>query len=176
MSTTTPDKFTAFIPPELDGEVVVFLTGMRINKWWRPSHWLPVFMAMGGMLSELRASPELGLLGHHAWFGQTMIVLQYWRSHQHLEDYARAKQRRHMPAWVRFMKRIGVGGDVGIWHETYLVRPGNYETVYVNMPAFGLAAATEPVAITRRTDSAMARIDAGRASARQSEKHEADAA
>ena len=36
---------------------------------------------------------------------------------------------------------MGSNGDVGIWHETYLIEPGQYENVYNNMPAFGLAAA-----------------------------------
>ena len=29
-------------------------------------------------------------------------------------------------------------GTVGIWHETYRVHQGDYENVYVNMPAFGV--------------------------------------
>jgi hypothetical protein len=36
---------------------------------------------------------------------------------------------------------VGTDGTVGIWHETYLARPGSYENVYVNMPAFGLGKA-----------------------------------
>lgn len=31
----------------------------------------------------------------------------------------------------------------GIWHETFLVRAGEYEAVYGNMPAHGLAKASE---------------------------------
>ena len=34
-----------------------------------------------------------------------------------------------------------MNGDVGIWHETYRVRPGDYENVYLNMPEFGLGKA-----------------------------------
>ncbi len=29
----------------------------------------------------------------------------------------------------------------GIWHETYLVRAGEYEAIYGNMPPFGLGRA-----------------------------------
>lgn len=36
---------------------------------------------------------------------------------------------------------VGTNGDVGIWHETYTIGAGAYESVYVNMPAFGLGAA-----------------------------------
>ena len=42
---------------------------------------------------------------------------------------------------LRFNKAVGSNGDVGIWHETYLIEPGQYENVYNNMPAYGLAAA-----------------------------------
>jgi hypothetical protein len=35
----------------------------------------------------------------------------------------------------------------GIWHETFLVRAGEYEAVYGNMPAHGLAHAAELVRI-----------------------------
>ena len=31
-------------------------------------------------------------------------------------------------------------GDVGIWHETYVIGPGQYENIYNNMPPFGLGA------------------------------------
>ncbi len=47
------------------------------------------------------------------------------------------------PAWSAFNKAIGTSGDVGIWHETYVIAPGKYENVYVNMPPFGLGRAGE---------------------------------
>jgi Domain of unknown function (DUF4188) len=53
-------------------------------------------------------------------------------------DYAKARDAEHLPAWREFNRRVGNNGDVGIWHETYIVKRGNYENVYSNMPAFGL--------------------------------------
>jgi hypothetical protein len=35
---------------EMDGEFVVFLIGMRINKPWKVHKWLPVFLGMPKML------------------------------------------------------------------------------------------------------------------------------
>src|SRR6266571_4170144 len=49
---------------EMEGEFVVFLIGMRINKPWKIHKWLPVFLAMPRMLKELEAHPESGFLGH----------------------------------------------------------------------------------------------------------------
>ena len=49
---------------EYEGELVVFLIGMRINKPWRPDLWLPVFSAMPRMLAELSRDPDSGLMGY----------------------------------------------------------------------------------------------------------------
>jgi hypothetical protein len=48
-----------------------------------------------------------------------------------------------MPAWAAFNRAVGNNGSVGVWHETYEVAPGHYESIYVNMPRWGLAAAGE---------------------------------
>jgi Domain of unknown function (DUF4188) len=50
----------------MEGEFVVFLIGMRINKPWKIHKWLPVFLAMPRMLKELRANPDAGFLGDTA--------------------------------------------------------------------------------------------------------------
>ena len=144
---------------QLDGEVVVFLIGMRINKLWKIHKWLPVALAMPRMLKELEKSPDLGFLGAHTWFSRTVIVLQYWRSVEDLQAYAKNGDRAHLPAWAAFNKAIGKGGDVGVWHETYRTRAGDYETVYVNMPLFGLGKATKVVTASGRRESAAGRIN-----------------
>jgi len=143
---------------QVDGEAVVFLIGMRINKLWKIHKWLPVAMAMPRMLRELGQNPELGFLGSHSWFGRTVIVLQYWRSVEDLQAYAKNRDRAHLPAWAAFNRAVGKNGDVGIWHETYRVREGDYETVYANMPPFGLGKATKLTTATGRRESAAGRI------------------
>ncbi len=122
----------------VDGEFVVLLIGMRINRWWKLHRWLRVALSMGRMIRELEAHPELGYLGGEAWFGRTTIMVTYWRSMDQLLAYARSRSAEHLPAWRAFNQLIGTGGDVGIWHETYRVRPGDYESVYVNKPSFGI--------------------------------------
>ena len=121
---------------EMEGEFVVFLIGMRVNKPWKIHKWLPVLLAMPPMIKELQARPKSGFLGHT---GLGRIIVQYWRSFEHLEAYARSHDGLHWPAWVNFNKRVGGSrSDVGIWHETYLVKPGQYEAIYSGMPPFGL--------------------------------------
>jgi fumigallin biosynthesis monooxygenase-like protein len=124
----------------LDGDFVVFLIGMRVNKPWKVHRWLPVFLQMPKMLRELKARPDSGLLGATQGFLSTgPVVVQYWRSFEQLERYARDPGAEHLPAWRRFNQLVRGSGDVGIWHETYRVRAGEYETIYGNMPRVGLA-------------------------------------
>ena len=58
---------------------------------------------------------------------------------------------------MAFNKRIGSNGDVGIWHETYLVPAGRYESVYNNMPPIGLGEATSLVPAAGRNATAARR-------------------
>lgn len=153
MASIVPKRVTASI----EGDFVVFLIGMRINKPWKVHKWLPVFLAMPKMLKELERRPESGFLGHI--FGPKVIV-QYWRSFEHLEAYARDHDQLHWPAWVDFNSRVGRSrGDVGIWHETYQVRAGEYECVYSGMPPFGLAKASAQVDAVGALDSARGRLE-----------------
>ena len=50
----------------------------------------------------------------------------------------RSRDQKHWPAWVAFNKAVGTDGTVGIFHETYVVGAGAHETIYANMPPFGL--------------------------------------
>ena len=130
----------------VDGDFVVFLIGLRINKPWKLHRWLPVFMAMPTMLKELYRNPDLGFVHQESWFGRTTIMVQYWRSLEQLEQYAKNQSLNHLPAWAAFNKKIGSNGDVGIWHETYLCQQGSHQSVYNNMPRFGLAKFGEHIA------------------------------
>jgi len=47
---------------------------------------------------------------------------------------------------------------VGIWHESYLVEAGRYETIYGNMPVFGLAKASQHVPATGNRETARRRL------------------
>lgn len=143
---------------EFEGERAVFLIGMRINHYWKVHKWLPVARAMGRMIQEVEADKDCGFLHVEQWFGNPSIMVQYWRSFEELEQYAVDATREHRPAWSAFNRAVGTNGDVGIWHETYRVRPGDFECVYGNMPLFGLAKATRAVPATGRRESAPGRM------------------
>lgn len=138
---------TAVIPgrrgAHIDGDFVVFLIGARLDKL-HPIRSLRDLGGMRGMpymLKYLSEHPAKGLLAYET-YGLTMNV-QYWRSFEHLERFARDDSDPHLKIWRDYWKRVGTDQRSGIWHETYLVRAGEYEAIYGNMPTHGLAKAGE---------------------------------
>ena len=86
-----------------DQPFVVFLIGMRVNKWWRLDKWLPVASAVGPMLRTLFTHPEKGFL--HAEFFWNLhgpVLIQYWRSFENLKRFARQPSDPHVEAWKKF--------------------------------------------------------------------------
>jgi len=147
---------------QIEGDFVVFLIGMRINKFWKPHKWIPAARAMARMQKELamRGAEATGCLATtNAGPGMTV---QYWRSFEHLEAYAHAAESEHMPAWRAFNKAVGDSrGDVGIWHETYLVKAGQYESLYSGMPPSGLGKASTLVPAVGPMSKARDRLNGG---------------
>lgn len=133
MAKVIRERMTA---PQED-DLVVFLIGMRINNWFAIHRWLPVFLAMPKMLTELHVDRSLGFRSYQMWLARTVILVQYWESADKLMAYAKAKDSEHLPAWRAFNRAATKSDAVGIWHETYLVDKGRSENVYVNMPPFG---------------------------------------
>ncbi|MBB5358072.1 hypothetical protein HDE76_001278 [Rhodanobacter sp. ANJX3] len=142
----------------IEGDFVVFLIGMRINRPLKAHKWLPVIRAMPRMIEELYRQPELGFMHAEMWFSRTTIMVQYWRSMEQLLAYAKNKNAEHLPAWQAFNKTVGTDGTVGIWHETYAASPGTYENVYINMPDFGLGKAGTLQSATGGRQSAAGRL------------------
>jgi len=138
---------------------VVFLIGMQINKFWRFNKWVPVASAMGPMLQTLFTNPEKGFLHAEFYWNLTGLVsIQYWRSFENLENFARNPSDPHLGPWKKFNQAVGTNGIVGIWHETYTVNPNQFECIYGNMPRFGLAAAVEHVQAVGRRETARLRL------------------
>lgn len=133
-----PGRYTATTDRD---DVTVFLIGMRANRWWQLGRVARVARRMGPMLQHLAAHPEAGMLGSESWFGRTTVLLSYWESPEHLQRFAADRDAPHLSAWREFMRTAQGSGSVGVWHETYQVPVRDLEAVYVDMPAFGLAAA-----------------------------------
>ncbi|WP_078382460.1 DUF4188 domain-containing protein [Sutcliffiella halmapala] len=142
---------------ENNEDLVVFMIGMRVNKWWAIHKWLPVFLAMPSMIKELYTNKELGFLSMESFVNlRTIMLVQYWRSEEDLMAYARGQ--KHLKAWNDFNKKVGNNEAVGIFHETYLISEGKYESIYGNMPKFGLGKVFGNIPVTPATKSARNRL------------------
>ena len=157
MARVIPGRFTA----RIEEPFVVFLIGMRVNRFLAIRKWVPTAMAMVPMLRELQQNPQKALLGVEQFFyWPGTALVQYWRSFEDLETFARKPDDPHFPAWRRFNQTVGTDGSVGIWHETYVVEAGRHEAIY-NMLIFGLAKATEHVPAKGRLETARRRLRRG---------------
>ena len=86
MTRMIPGRFTA----QMDEPFVVFLIGMRINRLLAFNKWILTIRAMPPMLKELYQHPEKGFLGGEFFpYWRGPAVLQYWRSYEELERFAR---------------------------------------------------------------------------------------
>jgi hypothetical protein len=155
MTEINRDRVTA----ERDGGFVVFRVGMRVNKLWKLHRWIPFVRAMLKMLADLEADPDSGLLGYDPKVGiRNHEAVQYWRSFEELRAYALDPDERHSPAIRWANERMHESGNVGIWHETYLVQDGTYETMYENVPTRGLGRAGTVYPATERRRTAAGRL------------------
>ena len=97
---------------EIEGEFVLFLIGVRLNKPWK-LNWLPLLGQCRVCARNSTKSPNLGMMHYRVHFGfpNTMVV-QYWRSFEQLTAYAQDRIQLHLPAWSAFNKAISNNGDV----------------------------------------------------------------
>src|SRR4051794_23494868 len=127
---------------DVEGNFVVFVIGARVGNPVRSWRAVPLLMQMQRMLADLERDPEKGLL---AYRGKGLTIVQYWRSFEHLERFARDPDDRHAKAWREWFRRAQhKNAAAGIWHETFKVRAGEYEAIYQNMPVAGLLKAGTP--------------------------------
>lgn len=153
------DIFRGRYTAQIEGPFVVFLIGMRINRLLAVHKWLPVARAMGPMVQHLMEHKELGLLHAQTYaYWRGVALVQYWRSFEQLECFARDPALQHLDAWKRFNQAVGPDGSVGIWHETYVVQANQYECIYGNMPQMGLALAGTHLAATGARETAKRRM------------------
>lgn len=157
----TAQIFNGRYTAHIEGDFVIFMIGARINSWRKLFKLGWIGEANNAMYRVLGANPEYGYLGGESFTRNRFresINITYWRSYEHLERFARNQDDPHLEAWRRFNREIANDGSFGIWHETYLVKAGNYECIYGNMPRFGLAKATTHLPMTGRKQSARGRL------------------
>ena len=143
---------------QLDGDFVVFLIGAEYRDETQAEAGA-LLMAMIDMLAELEQDPSKGLLGYQVFGALGGVIVQYWRSFEALEEYAKNPDAKHAPVW-RAWNQLGSGerSGSGIWHETFKVAAGGYEALYQNMPLTGLQKAGTAVTVTEARETARQRL------------------
>jgi hypothetical protein len=159
-----PNASGSFGEKPADQGVVVFLLGARINH---PLGILAPGAAELGkhasaMYRELTSSAamqkEFGLIGASSLTNNVdeskneLITLMYFRDYEGLHKYAHSTL--HRQAWDWWNRQVKGGDDakakgtegvnqvrhISIWHETYVVPKGNWETIYAQSEPTGLGA------------------------------------
>ena len=121
--------------------LVVFHLGVRINHPLGPlapgvkeigEH----FNAMTESMSQRR--DEFGMLSTTMWrstereTNNNLMMIAYFRDIQDLNRFAHDKVHREGWDWYHnFAKKSG-NKHIGIYHETFVASPGQYETIYVD--------------------------------------------
>ena len=125
---------------EIDGEYVVYINGMRLNKLRALPNYLRAGLEAARMFERLEADPDSGFLGYlPAYVGlRSGAAIQYWRSLEDVRRFARDPDGPHVPAWRWYDEGVSDGGGLGFWAELYVVKEGSFETFYRNVPPTGL--------------------------------------
>ena len=114
-------------------DLVVIYLGMRANTL----RGFKTLVSFGPKIQKSVGENPDGLLLHEnlffALFPPHAGMRQYWRDFESLERWARTGV--HAEWWKSFLENRG---GAGFWHETYF-RGGQVESVYIDMPAVGLA-------------------------------------
>jgi hypothetical protein len=143
----------------VDGDFVVFLIGAELRDADQAGPVAQLLVSMVDMLTELEQDPTKGLLGYQVYGDVGGVIVQYWRSFEALESYAKNPDARHAPVWRAWNKLSeGEVGCAAIWHETYEVSAGRYEALYQNMPVTGLQKAGSALTVTAARASARERV------------------
>ena len=145
---------------DLEGEFLVFVIELQIHKWWLFWRWYPAVRAMTQMLFELLEKKEYGLLSFDYWnVLHRQLFVMYWRSYEHMHDWALNKNATHIPGWKMLNQLMKDHPDIiGFWHESYVVQPYQYESFYRNVPTMGLGKAGKLTPIKGRMSTAAARL------------------
>ena len=124
--------------PETVRELCLVRLGIQVKS---VSAWLFARRLRAEILASARAAAAggSGLLSSESFamainhFG----VFQYWRSFDELEDWVRRPP--HSEWWRKAVERMRKRRDIGVYHEAFLVRAADIESIYMNCDPAGLA-------------------------------------
>ena len=125
--------------PEGVSELVLLRMGLRALKWTAWGHIKR--LANEVERASARAITEKAGLLHSErvrFEGRHLGFLQYWSGFDALEAWARREP--HSAWWRSAVERMRSRGDIGVYHEAYIVARDGAESIYMNCPPTGLSA------------------------------------
>ena len=145
-STAFPDEEGRFGNKPADSEVVVFLIGTRVNH---PLGLLaPGAKKIGDYFSSMvkdleEHADKFGFLGMTSWVNNStratnneLLDVCYFRTTEGLHKFAHSKY--HREGWDWWNKTVKEHPHLSIYHETYHVPKGHWESIYVNSHISGI--------------------------------------
>lgn len=141
---------------QIDGDFCVFHIGLILNGDVPSKEMMDIGDAFEAMTRELEANPEkYGYLGSANYISANprtdpFFVVQYWRSQEHLNANARERMAKHFPSMSWSSEAMKASAHGGFSHESFTVRAGEYEAIYVNCPQNLLGKAGRVVPATGR--------------------------
>ncbi|CAI5458491.1 unnamed protein product [Closterium sp. Yama58-4] len=133
LSVNGMDIFQGRMAGKMDGDFCLFLIGARANN---PFPLGPAFASIGEVFNQAvreleQESERFGFLGGDHYVGTDVtrgsqtIAVMYWRSYDHLVNYANDQNLVHGSAWKRMTQLLREGPDIGVWHESYAISAGH---------------------------------------------------
>lgn len=149
-SAQIPDGTGQYSSKPADSAITVFIIGTRSNH---PLGLLaPGFKELGDYFNQMARdldehAEEFGYLGMTSWLnssvrrtGSEVQNVCYFRHVDGLHTFAHSQY--HRKAWDWWNRTIKDHPHLSIYHETYDVPKGSWETIYMNTHASGLASTT----------------------------------
>lgn len=190
-STAFPDETGHYGNKPANNDVVVFLIGTRFNH---PMGLLApgakelsdFFVKMEKDLDE--HSEEFGFLGSTSWLNSSdrttsseIMAVCYFRTTEGLHEFAHSPY--HRVGWDWWNRTMKEHPHLAIYHETYHVPKGNWESIYVNSHISGINSTTHRITDEMTGQDAWARpivdaskgllkTSAGRMGRSQGQEHE----
>jgi hypothetical protein len=123
--------------PESITELCLVRLGIQVKS---PAAWLFARRLRSAIAADSRRAivAGTGLLNSEFYSIATnhFGVLQYWRSFDDLETWAHRPP--HSEWWRIAVERMRLKRDIGIYHETFLVRAADIESISMNCRPVGL--------------------------------------
>ena len=149
---------------EIDGDFCVFHIGVILNGYIPNNELKALGNAFIAMNKELESDPEkYGFYGSTQYVAanpsvDTVFTVQYWKSQEHLNAYARDLMSKHFPAIQWSSRASKLSAHIGFWHESFTVHAGEYEALYINCPQILLGKAGRVVPATGHKRTARGRL------------------